>query len=47
MRIGKYEAFVCTHVIYLGNSILVLHHDKAHWDKDFELSYIKFRLKIK
>ena len=36
-----------THIIYLENSILVLHLDKAHWDKDFKLSYIKFYLKIK
>ena len=28
-------------IIYLENSILVLHLDKAHWDKDFKLSYIK------
>ena len=32
---------LCLHIIYLENSILVLHLDKAHWDKDFKLSYIK------
>ena len=40
-----YSTIVHTHVSWSSKSNLVVQHDKAHQDKDFKLSYVKFHKK--
>ena len=42
-----YITILHTHVSWSSKSNLVVQHDKAHQDKNFKLSYVKFHQKIK